>query len=318
MARLRALRSGVGRFASAIAILGLLIVAVMLTSANERSFMLEAQTSGARLTFHGEANAWNVEEATLCMPRAVPQPRLAAGDGADDAVCSPALFETQTVRDLAINWRAGSAVDLVIDTAGALSLRVVEDGSAELVEGAFVVIPAATWARHGALTFAGALRVGDTIASGARNYLRSGRWEVRQGGLATSLFRDAVEVSKRGDFTLGASVEVFSGDRPATLYGSITPSDPAAFHLVALSQRGPVELRLGYFGLHDATVLRPDWIDRITSSSTLIALIALMTFVATGYQIILFARISDLVAREAPRGQTVADAAAVGDTVENG
>ena len=286
---------GLGRFFSLIVILGLLMLAVVLISAKDRSFLLEAETSGVRLTFHGEANAWNFEEATLCTPRPVPQPRLAAQDDGSGVVCSPVLFETRNLTDHAINWRASSTVDVTIDAAGALSIRLVDNRQPDLPDGAFIVVPANAWARHGALTFSSALRIGDTIASGSRNYLHSGRWEVRQGGLATSLFRDAVEVVKRGDFTLGASVEVYSGSEPATLYGSLTSSGEAGIHLVALSQRGPVELKLGYFGLHEPTVLRPDWIDRVTSSSTLIALVALMTFVATGYQIVLFSRMAEIM-----------------------
>lgn len=289
------------RFASVMAVGLLLMVAVMLTSANDRSFLIEAETFGAELTFQGDANAWHFGDATLCQPRPVPQPRLASGENGDAMACSPALFEISQLQDHAINWRSGTTIKLVTDTTGALSLQLVGNGQDELPSGAFVVIPAQVWASHGAFTFSGTMRIGDVIASGARNYLHSGRWEVRQGGFATSIFRDVVEVVKRGEFTLGASVEIYDGDRQATLFGSITPSDEAihgngrGMHLVALSEKGPIELQLDYFGLRSPTILQPDWIDRITSSSTLVALIALMTFIVNGYQIFLFSRISESV-----------------------
>lgn len=278
------------RSASILGGLGLLALVVLLTFAADRSVLIEAETSGLRLSFSGEANAWRFDTASRCVLRASPQPRLASGQDAETAPCSPVLFEIQSLTDHAINWRAGSVVDMVIDSAGALSIHLVERGQTDLPLDSYIIVPAAAWARHGALTFSGTLRLGEPIASGSRNYLHSGRWEMRQSGFATSLIRDIVEVVKRGEVTLGASVEIYSGARPATMFGSITPSHSANsavdMRVTALSQKGPVELQLRYFGLQDPTILRPDWIDRVVSSSTLMGILAIMTFVATGYQLL--------------------------------
>ena len=51
-----------------------------------------------------------------------------------------------------------------------------------------------------------------------------------------------------------------------------------------------VELQVAYFGVGTPVILRPDWIDRIVSSSVLIALIGVMTFASSIFQIFMFAR----------------------------
>jgi hypothetical protein len=282
-----------------------------MTVARDRSFLLDAKTIGARVTFVGQANVWNLEGATICTPKEIPDLRSTpkeAQAGKAAGLCPKALFDVKGPNDITVYWLEGAETSFSVDSDGSLSVEVDrtgkpgsevasfagwDSGRVGLPDGSFIVVPADVWSRHGALVFSGQSLIGSPMAPGARNYLLSGRWEARQSDLANSV-RDVVEVVKQGDLSLGVSVTVMNGSMPATLYGSITPMQDAGdgqdgLHLVALSQRGKTELHLYHFGSGEPSIIRPDWIDRISSSALLVAVAAIMTFAATGFQILLHA-----------------------------
>ncbi|AFK56063.1 hypothetical protein TMO_b0055 (plasmid) [Tistrella mobilis KA081020-065] len=279
------------RFVSGFSVLVVVTVVFLATTANDRSFQIEAETLGAAITFEGDQNIWNFSAAILCLPRAIPDLRQLTTEAVDrDTACTEAFFELAERTDLSIHWHHGDEVAVSVDGEGRLEIEIRRRRETDVPEHAFLVIPADIWTRQGALTFVGSARIGGDMATGARDYLRAGRWDVRQTGIANSLFRDVTEVVKRGDFTLGSSVQVLNAGMPATLFGSITRSAEAGIRLVALSERGEVELQVAYFGVGTPVILRPDWIDRIVSSSVLIALIGVMTFASSIFQIFMFAR----------------------------
>ncbi len=263
-------------------ILAVLFVALTATGA-KRSFLVEVQSAGAQITFHGAANAWHFPNAVICSPRPIPNPRRASEPG---AYCSAGIYEVSNTQEFNAVWSANSTVDLRIDNDGALVMEILT-GTPHHPAGTLIVIPANSWLRHGAFAFQGAVVIGEDMASGARHYLTEGRWEARETGLAISLFRDITEVVKHGEFARGAQATVYKGNKPAVMSGHVTPSvDKPVFHLAMISEPGSTELHLSHFGFKQPSVIKPDWIDSTLSSPLMLAAILILTLLASLTQVL--------------------------------
>jgi len=263
-------------------ILAVLFVALT-TIGVSRSFLLEVQSAGAQITFHGTANAWHFPHAVICEPKPVPDLRQSSEPG---AYCSSGLYVATGPQDFSTIWPANAVIDLRIDGDGALVAEVVS-GASQYPAGTLIVIPEGSWLRHGALAFQGAVVVGEDMASGARHYLTEGRWEARETGLAISLFRDITEMVKDGKFARGAQAAVYKGKKAAVMFGHITPSeDKPVFHVTMISEPGSTELHLSHYGFNQPSVIRPDWIDSTLSSPLMLATILILTFFASLTQVV--------------------------------
>ncbi len=227
----------------------------------QRSFLVEAETSYAELTFVGE-NVWNFPAATVCNPK---EPDVSAGRTGDE-ICNPVLFEPpeEAWGEVTVNWSCGARVAVQSDVDGDLVVTVLglatqaerpegcdvsdadppeadargpfgEDGEFApadahgIVRDSIIVVRDRDWRATGALPFQAAATVGEDIGPGAVHFLQSGRWEARQ----TSPVHDYVpfahavtEMVKKGELSLGAEVQVwdYRKGRPATMWGHITPT----------------------------------------------------------------------------------------------
>lgn len=269
-----------------IVLLGL--ITILATRANEWTYHVEASTWGGSLTFDGEGNDWLILQGTICPARAVPDLRNA--DPEDESSCPAARFEVpREIQSDVIHWREGTRIHFRRAQDGRLIIRTLNDSTDGLPTGSRLEIPSAVWQRHGALIFSGSVRIGGDMGTGAQDYLIGGRWEARQMGLATSLFREITEVVQRGDLSRGASVQVVGHADPAISYGHLTPAatDEPGLEVVSLSERGRLSLQVQYFGLSKPSLFRPDWMDTISSSPMLFALAILLTFILSVVQLVI-------------------------------
>lgn len=251
-----------------------------------RSFLVEAQTSGAEITFKDSGTSWYFAQATLCTPRDTPNPRAKSKP---DALCAAGLYTETPPQELSLTWPENSRIDLRIDDDKAFVIEILTDVGPHS-KGSLIIIGPEEWKGHAALAFRGAVVIGESMSSGARHYMTTGRWEARETGLAISLLRDSMETVKEGTFARGAQATVFVNDAPALMFGHITPglvSSPQsssaddAFYVTMISEPGKTELRLFHFGFAEASVIRPDWIDSTLSSPLLMAAIVVLTFLAS-------------------------------------
>jgi hypothetical protein len=275
-----ATRSLVRSLLASLAALLLLVLFFFLFLSRERTVTIEARTLGGEITFSANTNHWLLSSSVLCRPLETPDFRAEAPPDASQDVCSPILYQIDPAEQRVIDWQSGMSVRFRIDSGDNLVLEVTQSNVPQLPSGSVMFIAAEDWARHGALAFIGQMSVGEPLATGARNYMLDGRWEMRQSGRAVSLFRDITDVVKSGDLARGASVRVVGIDgEPTTVYGALTPiagDDKGGLSVTALSQKGDVALELSYFGLEAPSLLKPDWIDTLLSSPVILALVTVL------------------------------------------
>ncbi|WP_394380852.1 hypothetical protein [Sulfitobacter sp. 915] len=261
-----------------------------------RTFVIDAQTTAATLTFEGENNNWYLAGAKVCRLRDQPDFTRTASDPA----CDSRFYDISTQRDITLQWPHGSKAELALTNEGILRVILVTDGPQELSGGTVFVVPSTQWADSGALTFSANMVVGKPISSGERFYLTDGRWQAREAGLITSFLRSNVtEIIKTGDLLRGSTVSVRSDGKPALMNGHITPtstSAPPGLKLVALSHPGDVELHVGYPGTDVPTIIRPDLVDVALSSPLLLSLAVILSVLASLSQV--FADLSSRRAEE--------------------
>ncbi|MEO0567087.1 MAG: hypothetical protein AAF066_05105 [Pseudomonadota bacterium] len=251
-----------------------------------RSFLVEAQTSGAEIKFKDSGTAWYFPQATLCTLRDNPNPRTTSKP---DALCAAGWYTETPPQELRLTWPENTRIDLRIDDDRAFVIEILTDAGLHS-KGSLIIIRPEDWQGHAALAFRGAVVIGESMSSGARHYMTTGRWEARETGLAISLLRDSMETVKQGTFARGAQATVYVNDAPALMFGHITPnltSSPwspnadDAFYITMISESGKTELRLFHFGFAEPSVIRPDWIDSTLSSPLLLAAIVILTFLAS-------------------------------------
>jgi hypothetical protein len=242
-----------------------------------RTFLVEARSFGATLVLQGETNNWDLESAVLC--QALKAPAIQVEEG---GMCPGVIFSVSEARPRTISWPAGATLGVRLQPDDSLQIEALSGADPVLADGDRFVVPAENWRRHGALVVNGAVILGSDMASGARDYLISGRWEARQDSAAST--RPSMEVVRSGDFSRGASVEIrqgkwlfglFGKQQRATVFGHLTPSlDPnsSGFIMSFLSETGRLEMHLRYFGLEHPAIVRPDFLDTILTSPIMLAL----------------------------------------------
>ncbi len=262
----------------AIVVIVLLLAATFIGTAT-RTYLIEARTLGATVTFEGDTNAWQLDGAMLCTERSAPDLR-----DTTSGICPPAIFETSAPETRILDWPPDSRVALRLQPDDSLLIESLSGTAPAMPVGALLVVPKAQWQRHGALVVNGAIRFGGDMGSGAQDFLETGTWDARQTSLAAAYFRPTLEVVKSGNLTRGASAEIWRANGPATMFGHITPSfEGSAPGLIMsfLSEAGRVEMRVRYYGLDGYAVIRPDLLDTIRTSPILLAAIAVLTVLAT-------------------------------------
>ncbi len=272
-----------------IVVIVLLLAATFIGTAT-RTYLVEARTLGATVTFKGDTNAWQLNGAMLCTERSAP-----VLQDTTSGICPPAIFEISTPETRVLDWPPDSRVALRLQPDDSLMIEALSGTAPAMPVGALLVVPKTQWQRHGALVVNGAIQFGGDMGSGAQDFLEAGTWDARQTSLAAAYFRPTLEVVKSGKLTRGASAEVWRANAPATMFGHITPSfEGSAPGLIMsfLSEAGRVEMRVRYFGLDGYAVIRPDLLDTILTSPILLAAIAVLT---------VFAAVKDLLSLAQPQ-----------------
>lgn len=153
----------------------------------------------------------------------------------------------------------------------------------------------------GALLFSGEAVLGTVLGSGERYFLHSATWEARQTSWATRLLRSSTEKVMTGEALRGAELsvveryrdhwwQVWRDRRPATVFGFLALSPNVEEGLPSLSvtlvsEPGSTELQVGYYGLADASLIRPDLLDTTATSVLLIAAIAFLSLASAATQL---------------------------------
>lgn len=266
------------------ALVAMALLVIIGTVSGVRTFSIVASTMGGQITFRGESNNWVFSEATVCRLREVPDMARAEGPG---DVCSARFFDAKADRDVLLEWKDGTSVAFSRNGDGGFTVKTLSDQTEGLPKGSLVIVPASAWGGHWALGFQGIVRLGGALGTGSRDYLIDGEWEARQQGLAMSLLRNVTEVVKAGTLTRGSIVDVVRRQDGAddwgevVSYGHVTPAsveDPGV-EVALLTERGPLALRVEYYGARQPSIFLPDWMDTVASSPVLVALAILLSFI---------------------------------------
>ena len=206
-------------------VLGLGMVLVL--TATERSFLVEARTGRIDLTFGQGPNGWRLPNAVLCRPVAIP--RRSAAD-----VCGTAAEPEGSSREWLIDWAENDKVSLRSEPDGTLVITS-GSGTRDIPAGGRLIVSPSIWDEAGTLLFQAKATIGADLASGTRSYLWSGRWEAREAGSAMFLFRSEAEVVKSGKLASGTKINVVQADGSAALsFG----------HIARRSDDGPMDVAM--------------------------------------------------------------------------
>ena len=216
----------------------------------ERSVMVEAETSVARITFAGDDTTWQFEAATVCTERMVPDMTLEETDGP----CSVQIYEVGEKGRYGHTFSKGETVAVRLRHDGYLVLDLGDGAAAKAV----VLVAAEDWSQTGGLAFDGMLSLGEVPGTGTRAFLHKGRFEARE----RLPWQSAADVVKTGDFVRGEAVVVKSRAtrrNPCAPSGAPvaagTPCDAVVFgHITALLHKSGRE-RTSPFP--DGFILRP-------------------------------------------------------------
>jgi hypothetical protein len=279
-------------------VLLLIVIAIPVTRwLAERSVMVEAETTTFSVVFAGDDTTWRFDKAIECVE--LPVPDFTRGE--TGGPCSTRFFDVAGPAPWSRTFAGGNLVrvDLRPDGHVALDLGPVPPANRRSV----VVVATADWGTTGALAFDGAVRIGEVPGSGARTYLRSGRFEARE----KLPWQSGTDVVKAGEFALGEAVSVWSrsdrdglclvpGDRAsrrrpceAVVFGHMTLSgeDYDRLHVMAVSRAGSPELRVSYAGGIEPRVIRPTWIDSVLTNPALLAVALVMSLITSAIPLML-------------------------------
>ncbi len=282
--RLALVKSGMrhiwARFFIVIAIAVICLAIVFGTMARKRTFSMVATTLGGEIMFNGQQNDWHFSEVIQCSLRANPDFR--ATDKPQASPCDGAMFNVQYLSDKVVPWKNSDQIEFSSNSSNGLQIRVKSDTVPGMPPGSLFIIPQTAWADHGAFAFQGTVQLGGKMATGSRGYLLSGHWEALQTGMATSLVRDITDVVKSGTLVRGSTVDFIKPGGDVITYGHLTPPDAstAGIEVAVLTEKAPIALRVSYYGLHEPAIFKPDWIDTISSSTMLVALVVLLSLIA--------------------------------------
>jgi len=245
---------------------------------SDRTLIIEAETRWAGIKFGGDTEAWPIDTSPVCLTRPQRDLTIPRGDGP----CDARLFDISQSQSGFIEWGRDGEADVTVGRDGGLIIRVIR--SQTYPEGTLVMVDREMWQAIGALSWFGYITVGKTAESGERGLLLSGQFEIRE------LFRwfwpsiRGTEVVKSGFLRQGEAIALIDTSRasrqPAQIsmqsFGHIFFADRAdAFRVVGLTSVGRPALSIRFLGADKPTIIRPNWIDRVTSSPMLAALITI-------------------------------------------
>ena len=255
-----------------------LLIALASGVGSDRTLIIEAETRWVGIEFSGDTDAWPIGEAYICTARPERALSLARGDGP----CDERLFEITQSQSGFVEWGRGGATEVTSGVDGGLIIRVIRSNSHP--DGTLILVDREIWRTIGALSWFGYVTVGKTAESGERGLLLSGQFEIRE------LFKwfwpslRGTEVVKSGVLRQGEAVSLIDAGRPqreasqTTMqsFGHIYFADSNdAFRVVGLTSVGKPALSIRFLGADKPAVIRPNWIDRVTSSPMLAALITI-------------------------------------------
>ncbi|WP_425037416.1 hypothetical protein [Primorskyibacter sp. S187A] len=248
-----------------------LIFTALLSVANQRSYLIEAQTSYLELEFTAQQPDWRLADALVCAPVAIP--RLGATDP-----CGAAAAPEGPRGEVLPEWGAGDVLRLTIDPDGSLRITALSE-TETLARRGFVLVSPEGWDRSGALLLRAFVTLGQPLASGAtRNYLWSGTWQAREAGRPAFLFGTATEAVKDGTFAAGTRVKILQMDEardlvPAVSFGHVAKrSDKPVMDVSLVSEFSDARLSIEYDGVPQPVISKPSWVDITLKSPLLIAI----------------------------------------------
>lgn len=277
--------------------------------ANDRSFIVAAETDGLSVTFDGRALAsWALDGAFVCVPR--PDGEAAPPGAAAIPLCSAEAYDVHS-GSLAFSWPEQAAARLTLQPDGSLVVLIesaaapvpVADDLPELPPYSRIIVPRAALEAAGSLRFSGQVTIGEQPGDGRLGLLRAGRFEARE----RLRGQEQPTTILKGDFYPGDKVSFGSDDtiRPAVgSYGMLRLAAPPAVDLdvLAISEPGRTHLavtRIGS-GINARTgagsEIRPSWIDRFLNDPLQIGIVAVFGLGAALLAVIVTA--IDLVRRE--------------------
>ena len=252
------------------------IIALSSGLGSERTIVIEAESRWASIEFRGDTEAWPIGAAAICQPRALRDLSVPRGDGP----CDARLFEEKRSETGFVEWGRGGKAEISVTNDGGLLIRILEARSHP--QETRILLERADWQRVGALSWFGYITVGRSAESGELGVLLSGQFEIRE---LFKWFRTegrGTEVIKSGDLRQGETVSLVDtrnsggsgAPAPTTSFGHIFLSErDDTFRLVGLSSAGHPALSIGFHGAEKPAIIRPNWIDRVTTSPMLAALI---------------------------------------------
>jgi hypothetical protein len=246
-----------------------------------RTFIVEAQTTGAVLHMKGGLNDWSLGKAVLCIPTAS-NPKLPRGDGP----CDRRRYVEKAEEELRLTWPAESIVEVSSPRRGS-TVFTLKSGELYPI-GTRISLPDYALEQIGALTFFGEAKIGESISSGETKILLSGTFEAREKPFGSA----ATEVLQNGTIRRGESIEILArGGKnapPAKVFGSITAEshDAAGFRIGLASEAGTPALKLVYFGGAEPAIVTPNWIDRALTSSLFVVVALLLSLAVNIAQVL--------------------------------
>ncbi|GIT88952.1 hypothetical protein ROBYS_39680 [Roseobacter sp. OBYS 0001] len=227
-------------------------------------------------------------DSVMCVSAEVPT----IADKGENKPCNVMQRKQGDRREIIVDWESNTEVRLTVHSVDGLRIETISSEQKFPPQGSVIIVPKDAWTTAGALTFRAIVTLGDDMRTGVQQYLKGGRWEARDAGLATGLLRKTTEVVKSGELSTGAKVRVLVYDQPARTvraaqtYGHLLPT--AAYDSMSItlvSELGDTFLSVRHFGVAEAVTLKPDWIDIAISSSLFLTATIMLTILGAAVQI---------------------------------
>lgn len=267
----------------------LLTITVLIIVSPTRTIQLQARTLSAEIELTGEPFAWDLTGATLCLPifdfEQPPTAPCKIGEVFEE------LFDGPTI------WPKGQTLALAW-SEDELQITLLKEGIGWPV-GSILRLPLENAMQNGALAFSGYLTLGQEMSAGANGYTLDGRYAIFERGLIGSLLNWPPDITRQGEIQRGERLQivcqksVFAKCDGREIFGkaglyenSVTASFSldhdglSGIHVVALGEESNSALQIAYAGNSSALLIKPNWMQRIAASSSLLALTLLMSFLA--------------------------------------
>jgi len=272
--------------------------AIIYALPQERSFLIDAQTTGIKIVYDGSARtAWRMSQVVVCIRKSKPNSYVSA---ITHKACSAQVYEVNLLKSLNFVWPAGSKIQITATEDSGLVVDILDVpkndpyplgvNRSKVTAKGRIVIPGETFRGAGGLVFSGFVDIGAVPKAGILGLLQAGRYEIRE----TLPLRSSPITVSSGDLYGGDSITIMKsqGDKetPQTTFGFITAgkAGETAFNLVAYSALAHSYMRVSRFSSAPATVA-PSWADRAIRDPYLLGVTAFLTLVA-----ILVSIVSDL------------------------